>query len=97
MTAISTREGGRLVAVLFVLGWIFAIMGGMNYISEIASLLFSTLCWLISVIIFISNRVKNHQAKSLSIQSDWEEFDGDSKTEFTALPDPAEFELDIPL
>ena len=63
----------------------------------LSSLLFSTLCWLISVIIFISNRVKNHQAKSLSIQSDWEEFDGDSKTEFTALPDPKEFELDIPL
>ena len=97
MTAISNRDGGGFVAFMFVLGWLFAIMGGLDYISETTSLFFSTFCWLISVIVLISNRVKNHQAKRLSIQSDWNEFDVDTETEFTALPDPTEFELDIPL
>ena len=49
------------------------------------------------MIVLILNRVKNHRAKRLSIQSDWNELDVDTETEFTALPDPKEFELDIPL
>ena len=31
------------------------------------------------------------------MQSDWNEFDGDFETEFSPLPDPSEFELDVPL
>jgi hypothetical protein len=97
MTAISNKDGGRLVAFLFVSGWIFAIMGGLSYISESNSLLFAALFWLTAVIILIWNRVKNYQIKRFSVQSDWNEFNGDSETEFSPLPDPSEFELDVPL
>ena len=97
MTTISNRGGGPFVAFLFILGWIFAIMGGLSYISETTSLLFAALFWLTAVIILIWNRVKNYQIKRFSVQSDWNEFNGDSETEFSPLPDPSEFELDVPL
>lgn len=97
MTDISNRDGGRFVAFLFVSGWIFAIMGGLSYISETTSLLFAAFFWLTAVIILIWNRVGNYQLNRLSMQSDWNEFEGGSDTEFSALPNPSEFELDVPL
>ena len=97
MAAISNRDGGRFVAVMFVSGWIFAIMGGLSYINETYSLLLAALFWLTAVVIMIWNRVKNYQINRLSMQSDWNRLEDDSEPEFTSLPNPSEFELDIPL
>ncbi|MEC8721284.1 MAG: hypothetical protein VXX50_02510 [Candidatus Thermoplasmatota archaeon] len=97
MAAISNIEGGRFIAFLFVSGWISAIMGGLSYINQTYSLLFAGLFWSTAVIILIWNRVKNYQVNRLSMQSDWNGFEDDSETEFTSLPNPSEFELDIPL
>ena len=72
-------------------------MGALNYINETYSLLFVGLFWSTTVIILIWNRVKNYEMNRLSMQSDWNEFEDDSETEYTSLPNPSEFELDIPL
>jgi hypothetical protein len=82
---------------LFVSGWIFAGLGAIGYIEESTSLFLAALVWFAAVLIFIWKRVENYRLNRLSLQSDWEEFYGESETEYTALPDPSEFELDIPL
>ena len=97
MAAISNIDGGQFIAFLFASGWIFAIMGALNYINETYSLLFAGLFWSTTVIILIWNRVKNYEMNRLSMQSDWNEFEDDSETEYNSLPNPSDFELDIPL
>ncbi len=97
MTSISYWVGNRFAAFLFVSGWIFAGLGAIGYIEESTSLFLAALVWFATVLIFIWKRVENYRLNRLSLQSDWEEFNGESETEYTALPDPSEFELDIPL
>ena len=97
MTSISYWVGNRFAAFLFVSGWIFAGLGAIGYIEESTSLFLAALVWFATVLIFIWKRVENYRLNRLSLQSDWDEFYGETETEYTALPDPSEFELDIPL
>ena len=97
MTSISYWVGNRFAGFLFISGWIFAGLGANGYIEESTSLFLAALVWLAAVLIFIGKRVENYRFNRLSLQSEWDEFHGESETEYTALPDPSEFELDIPL
>tara|TARA_B100000902_G_scaffold137503_1_gene135800 strand:- start:1841 stop:2110 length:270 start_codon:yes stop_codon:yes gene_type:complete len=87
----------RLAAILFFCGWGLGLMGAFDAINESISLVGAVILWTGAAIILIWDRVKKYQKKHLQLQSDWDEFDGQEKTEFTSLPDPAEFDLETPL
>ncbi len=87
----------RLAGILFLCGWFFGLMGALDIVNEYISLIMALLSWFSSVIILIWERVKKYQNKHLILQSKWDEYEGDQQPEFSALPNPSEFDLDIPL
>ncbi len=97
MADISIRTMPQLAALLFCSGWVIVFLGFFDLISESSSMLGAVSFWVISAILLIMDRVKTYQNKHASLQSNWDEFEGEFDPDVSPLPDPTDVGLDLPL
>lgn len=97
MADISNRTVPQLAALLFCSGWAIVFLGFFELISETSSMFGAITFWILAAILLIMDRVKTYQNKHASLQTNWDEFEGEFDADISPLPDPNDVGLDLPL